>query len=70
MKSILEFLDGTTLYKKIVEKGTVKFLTKDLDEMRGRIMGIKPFPTLQEAFSKVRRFKRRNTTNTTSPIES
>lgn len=58
MKSILEFLDDTTLYKKIVEKGTVKFLTKDLDEMRGRIMGIKPFPTLQEAFSKVRRDSR------------
>ncbi|KAL5546093.1 hypothetical protein UlMin_005780 [Ulmus minor] len=47
------------LYKKIVDqKRTFKFLlglSKELDEVRGRIMGIKPLPTIQEAISEVRR---------------
>ncbi|RVW35969.1 Retrovirus-related Pol polyprotein from transposon TNT 1-94 [Vitis vinifera] len=47
------------LYKKIVEgKRVFKFLlglNKNLDEIRGRIMGVKPLPSLREAFSKVRR---------------
>ncbi|KAA8521237.1 hypothetical protein F0562_011926 [Nyssa sinensis] len=47
------------LYKKIVEgKRVFKFLlglNKNLDEIRGRIMGVKLLPSLREAFSKVRR---------------
>lgn len=47
------------MYKKIVEqKRTFKFLlglNKELDEVRGRIMGIKPLPTIREAFLVVRR---------------
>ncbi|RVW53806.1 hypothetical protein CK203_088599 [Vitis vinifera] len=30
-------------------------LTRELDDVRGRIMGIKPLPSLREAFSEVRR---------------
>ena len=30
-------------------------LDKSLDEVRGRILGTKPLPSLREAFSKVRR---------------
>ncbi|XP_024026809.1 uncharacterized protein LOC112093143 [Morus notabilis] len=48
-----------TLYKKIIEKERVfKFLLgldKSLDEVRGRILGTKPLPSIQEAFSEVRR---------------
>ena len=47
------------MYRKLVEqKRTIRFLlglNKDLDEVRGRIMGIKPLPTIREAFAKVRR---------------
>ncbi|GMP56667.1 hypothetical protein CsSME_00021073 [Camellia sinensis var. sinensis] len=47
------------LYKKIVEgKRVFKFLlglNTNLDEIRGRIMGVKPLPSLREAFSEVRR---------------
>ncbi|KAL5553898.1 hypothetical protein UlMin_041299 [Ulmus minor] len=47
------------LYKKIGDqKRTFKFLlglNKELDEVRGRIMGIKPLPNIREAFSEVRR---------------
>ncbi|RVX04556.1 Retrovirus-related Pol polyprotein from transposon TNT 1-94 [Vitis vinifera] len=47
------------LYKKIVEgKRVFKFLlglNKNLDEIKGRIMGVKPLPSLREAFSEVRR---------------
>ncbi|XP_059591531.1 uncharacterized protein LOC132253455 [Vitis vinifera] len=50
-------IDGF-LYKKIVEgKRVFKFLlglNKNLDEIRGRIMGVKPLPSLREAFSEVR----------------
>ncbi|GAV56647.1 UBN2_3 domain-containing protein [Cephalotus follicularis] len=46
-------------YRKIMEKERiVKFLVglnKNLDEVRGRIFGTKPLPSLWEAFSKVRR---------------
>ena len=51
--------DDSTLYKKIVEeKRTIRFLlglNKDLDDVRGRIMGIKPLPTIREAFAEVSR---------------
>jgi len=50
--------EDTTLYKRILElKRTFKFvlgLNKNLDEVRGRIMGTKPLPNLREAFSEVR----------------
>ena len=50
-------------FKKIVEtKGVFKFLMeldKSLDEVRGRILRTKPLPSLQEAFSEVRREKSR-----------
>ncbi|KAL6318088.1 hypothetical protein AAG906_035233 [Vitis piasezkii] len=46
-------------HKKIVEqKRLLKFflgLNRELDDVRGRIMGIKPLPSLREAFSEVRR---------------
>ncbi|XP_059599280.1 retrovirus-related Pol polyprotein from transposon RE2 isoform X2 [Vitis vinifera] len=46
-------------YKRIIEKERVfKFLLgldKSLDEVRGRILGTKPLPTIREAFSEVRR---------------
>ncbi|KAK3026542.1 hypothetical protein RJ639_041839 [Escallonia herrerae] len=46
-------------YKKIIEKERIfKFLLgldKSLDEVRGRILGAKPLPTIREAFSEVRR---------------
>ena len=50
--------EDTVLYRRIVEqKRTFKFLlglNKNLDEVRGRIMGTKPLPNLREAFSEVR----------------
>ena len=46
-------------YKRIIEKERVfKFLLgldKSLDEVRGRILGTKPLPTIREDFSEVRR---------------
>ncbi|KAK3015974.1 hypothetical protein RJ639_007262 [Escallonia herrerae] len=46
-------------YDKIVEKERIfkllLGLNKDLDEVRGRILGTKPLPSLREAFSEVRR---------------
>ena len=51
--------DDAATYKKIVEqKRLFKFflgLNRELDDVRGRIMGIKPLPSLREAFSEVRR---------------
>ncbi|KAL5565961.1 hypothetical protein UlMin_029125 [Ulmus minor] len=51
--------NDSVLYKKIVEqKRTFKFLlglNKELDEVRGRIMGSKPLPNIRDAFSEVRR---------------
>ncbi|KAK3006888.1 hypothetical protein RJ639_016327 [Escallonia herrerae] len=46
-------------YGKIVEKESIfkllLGLNKDLDEVRGRILGTKPLPSLREAFSEVSR---------------
>ncbi|RVX02081.1 Copia protein [Vitis vinifera] len=51
--------DDAATYRKIVEQNRLfKFflgLNRELDDVRGRIMGIKPLPSLREAFSKVRR---------------
>ena len=51
--------DDSSIYQQIVEqKRTIRFLlglNKDLDEVKGRVMGIKPFPTIREAFAEVRR---------------
>ncbi|RVW46059.1 hypothetical protein CK203_068579 [Vitis vinifera] len=51
--------DDAATYRKIVEqKRLFKFflgLNRELDDVRGRIMGIKPLPSLREAFSEVRR---------------
>ena len=47
------------MYKKIVEKECIyKFLlglNKNLDEVRGRILGFKPLPSVREVFSEIRR---------------
>ena len=52
-------LEDNALYRKIVEqKRLFKFLmglNKDLDYVRGRVMGTNPLPCLQEVFSEVRR---------------
>ena len=49
--------DDSSIYRQIVEqKRTIRFLlglNKDLDEVRGRVMGIKPFPTIWEVFAEV-----------------
>ena len=46
-------------YRKLIEKDRIyKFLlglNKNLDEVRGRILGTKPLPSIREAFSEVRR---------------
>ena len=63
------------MYRKLVEqKRTIRFLlglNKDLDEVRGRIMGIKPLPTIREAFAEVWREESREklmmTDNHTTP---
>ncbi|RVW53455.1 hypothetical protein CK203_083782 [Vitis vinifera] len=50
--------DDAATYRKIVEqKRLFKFflgLNRELDDVRGRIMGIKPLPSFREAFSEVR----------------
>lgn len=50
-------LEDTSLYKKIVEqKRTFKFLlglNKNLDKVRGRVMGTKPLLSIREAFLEV-----------------
>lgn len=47
-----------TLYKHLVEtKRVFKFLSglnKDLDEVRGRVLSLKPLPSIREVFSTVR----------------
>ena len=47
------------LYCKIVEQKRVFIflmgLNKDLDDVRGRVIGTKPLPSLREVFSEVRR---------------
>ena len=66
------------MYRKLVEqKRTIRFLlglNKDLDEVRGRIMGIKPLPTIWEAFAEVQREESRKKlmmtdNHTTSAVE-
>ena len=51
--------EDASRYKKIIEKERIfKFLLgldKSLDEVRGRILGSKPLPSIREAFSEVRR---------------
>ncbi|RVX06283.1 Retrovirus-related Pol polyprotein from transposon TNT 1-94 [Vitis vinifera] len=51
--------DDAATYRQIVEqKRLFKFflgLNRELDDVRGRIKGIKPLPSLREAFSEVRR---------------
>ncbi|RVW53418.1 hypothetical protein CK203_085002 [Vitis vinifera] len=51
--------DDAATYRQIVEqKRLFKFflgLNRELDDVRGQIMGIKPLPSLREAFSEVRR---------------
>ena len=51
--------DDSARFRKIIEtKRVFKFLmglNKSLDEVRGRILGTKPLPSLREAFSEVRR---------------
>lgn len=46
-------------YKKMLEKERIfdflQGLNPDLDEVRGRLLGMKPFPTLRESFAEVRR---------------
>lgn len=46
-------------YKKKIERGRIFLflagLNKDLDEVRGRILGRKPMPSLREVFAEVRR---------------
>ena len=48
--------EDNALYRKIVEQKRVfKFLmvlNKDLDDVRGKVMGTKPLPSLREVFSK------------------
>ncbi|XP_022857417.1 uncharacterized protein LOC111378451 [Olea europaea var. sylvestris] len=57
VESILH--DLSTYFKKIVETKLIfKFLMgldKSLDEVRGRILGAKPLPSLREVFFEVRR---------------
>ncbi|RVX10421.1 Retrovirus-related Pol polyprotein from transposon TNT 1-94 [Vitis vinifera] len=47
------------LYKKVIEKERIyKFLlglNKNLDEVRGRVVSIKPLPSVREVFSEIRR---------------
>ncbi|RVX00497.1 hypothetical protein CK203_036922 [Vitis vinifera] len=47
------------LYKKVIEKEHIyKFLlglNKNLDEVRGRVLSIKPLPSVREVFSEIRR---------------
>lgn len=48
--------EGTRVRKIIEKKRVYKFLldlNKDLDEVRGKIMGLKPLPSIREAFSEV-----------------
>jgi len=49
----------STKYENMVEKERVfdslHGLNSDLDEVRGRLLGTKPFPTMREVFEEVRR---------------
>ena len=45
----MQVIEKKRLYKFLIG------LNKNLDEVRGKILGTKPLPTIREAFSKVRR---------------
>ena len=50
--------DGVTYSKMIEIKRVFNFLhglNPDLDEVRGRLLGSKPFPPIKDAFAEVRR---------------
>ncbi|KAG8375958.1 hypothetical protein BUALT_Bualt09G0013300 [Buddleja alternifolia] len=51
--------DDGVLYSKMLEKDRIfdflQGLNQDLDDVRGRILGIKPLPPLKEVFAEVRR---------------
>ncbi|XP_050204868.1 uncharacterized protein LOC126654907 [Mercurialis annua] len=51
--------DDGVLYSKMLEKDRIfdflQGLNQDLDDVRGRILGMKPLPTSKEAFAEVRR---------------
>ncbi|RVW20455.1 Retrovirus-related Pol polyprotein from transposon RE1 [Vitis vinifera] len=49
VKETLRLVEGKRVFKFLLG------LNKNLDEIRGRIMGVKPLPSLREAFSEVRR---------------
>lgn len=52
-------IEDSQLYNRTLEKERVfdflRGLNKDLDEVRGRIVGTKPLPSIREAFAAVRR---------------
>ena len=56
-------VEDSMTYRKLTDKDRVyEFLAglnKDLDEVRGRLLGIQPLPAIGEIFSKVRREKSR-----------
>lgn len=58
-KEAWENSNDSARHKKKIERGRVFVflagLNKDLDEVRGRILGRKPLPTIREVFSEVRR---------------
>lgn len=61
---ILKCINDEILYNQVLEKNRVfDFLqvNKELDEVRGKILGTKPLPSLREAFSEVRLEESRKT---------
>lgn len=60
-------------YQKMLERErTFDFLhglNPDLDEVRGRLLGVKPFTTLCESFAEVRREESRKRVMLTSPLQ-
>ena len=65
--------DGTK-YSKMVEKEQVfdffHGLNPELDEVRGRLLWTKPFPSLREAFAKVRREESRRRVMLSASVHS
>ena len=51
--------DDVVLYRKMVESDRIydflASLNKELDDVRGRLLGIKPLPQIEEIFAEVRR---------------
>ncbi|CAN1305472.1 hypothetical protein LINPERPRIM_LOCUS26530 [Linum perenne] len=58
-----ETAKDSALFKRFIEKKrTIQFLlglNPELDDVKGRVMGKKPFPSLKEAFAEVRREEHR-----------